>query len=132
MKQKNKYYLIFFAHPVVQKFPFVVKREGKTAISILPADDHYSRSTSIKMVIFIVWVWILPHEHDRRELELALCVIFMILFSLENVKKCVLGGCMITSKTKINIVWNFFSLCWGTTPFEKISNNVDFSLTLRN
>ena len=38
----------------------------------------------------------------------ALCVIFMILVSLENVKKCALGGCMITSKTKINI-------------FEKIS-----------
>ena len=34
----------------------------------------------------------------------ALCVMFMILVSLENVKKCVLGGCTITSKTKINIV----------------------------
>ena len=40
----------------------------------------------------------------------ALCVIFMILVSHENVKKCVLGGCTITSKTKINVVWNFFSL----------------------
>ena len=29
-----------------------------------------------------------------------LCVIFMILVSLENVKKCVLGGCTITSKKK--------------------------------
>ena len=29
--------------------------------------------------------------------------IFMILVSLENVKKCVLGGCTITSKTKINV-----------------------------
>ena len=38
----------------------------------------------------------------------ALCVIFMILVSLENVKKCVLSGCTITSKTKINVVWNFF------------------------
>ena len=38
----------------------------------------------------------------------ALCVIFMNLVSLENVKKCVLGGCTITSKTKINIFWNFF------------------------
>ena len=33
----------------------------------------------------------------------ALCVIFMFLVSLENVKKCVLGGCRITSKTKINV-----------------------------
>ena len=33
----------------------------------------------------------------------ALCVIFMILVSHEFVKKCVLGGCTITSKTKINI-----------------------------
>ena len=32
------------------------------------------------------------------------CVIFMILVSLENVKKCALGGCTITSKTKINVV----------------------------
>ena len=29
----------------------------------------------------------------------------MILVSLENVKKCVLGGCTITTKTKINVVW---------------------------
>ena len=35
----------------------------------------------------------------------SLCVIFMILVSFENVKKCVLGGCMITSNTKINIFW---------------------------
>ena len=42
----------------------------------------------------------------------SLCVIFMILVSLENVKKCALGGCLITSKTKINVFWNFFSLHW--------------------
>ena len=36
----------------------------------------------------------------------TLCVIFMILVSLENIKKCALGGCTITSKTKINIVRN--------------------------
>ena len=34
----------------------------------------------------------------------ALCVIFMILVSLENVTKCVLGDCTVT------------------VPFEKISN----------
>ena len=40
----------------------------------------------------------------------ALCVIFMILVSLENVKKCALGGCTITTKTKINIFGkNFFT-----------------------
>ena len=40
----------------------------------------------------------------------TMCVIFMILVSLENVKKCVLRGCKITSKAKINV----FSLllCW--------------------
>ena len=38
------------------------------------------------------------------EVTVALCVIFMILVSLENVKKCVLGCCTITSKTKINVV----------------------------
>ena len=39
-------------------------------------------------------------------------------------------GCTITSKAKINVVWNFFSLQvpFGHSPFEKISNNVDFSL----
>ena len=34
---------------------------------------------------------------------MALCVIFMILVLLENVKKCVLCGCTITSKAKINV-----------------------------
>ena len=59
----------------------------------------------------------------------ALCVIFLILVSLENVKICVLGGCTITSKTKINIVWNFSHSAgsFWATPFEKFSN-VDFSL----
>ena len=46
------------------------------------------------------------HEELRKTLVhfsgfviflLALCVIFMILVSLENVKKCVLDGCKITS-----------------------------------
>ena len=30
----------------------------------------------------------------------ALCVIFMILVSLENVKKCVLGGCTVSITSK--------------------------------
>ena len=46
----------------------------------------------------------------------ALCVIFMILVSHENVKKCVLDGWPFASKSKINAL------------FEKNSKNVDFSL----
>ena len=42
--------------------------------------------------------------------SISLCGIFMILVSLENVKKFALGGCTITSKTKINVFLNFFSL----------------------
>ena len=38
-----------------------------------------------------------------QNIHIALCVIFVILVSLENVKKCVLSGCTITSKTKINV-----------------------------
>ena len=45
-----------------------------------------------------------PGSLTDRETDLVLsytlCVIFLILVSLENVKKCVLGGCTITSKTK--------------------------------
>ena len=51
----------------------------------------------------------MPHFHKGADdmtlskLGLALCVIFMILVSFENVKKCVLGGCTIRSKAKINV-----------------------------
>ena len=45
----------------------------------------------------------------------ALCVIFMILVSLENVQKCALGGCTMTSKTKINV---FFTLLAPSGPFR--------------
>ena len=60
----------------------------------------------------------------------ALCVSFMILVSLENVKKYTLGGCTITSKTKINVFDKNFSLRWpfGAALFEIFSKNVDFSL----
>jgi hypothetical protein len=53
----------------------------------------------------------------------ALCVIFMILVSLENVKKSVLGGCTITSKTKINAVRNFFSLRWPLRGSRSVLKN---------
>ena len=50
---------------------------------------------------------------NRSSIGIALCVIFMILVSLENVKKYALCCCTITSKTKINVFWNFFSLRWS-------------------
>ena len=53
---------------------------------------HEKRGEEPKVITMLLW-------------SCALCVIFMILVSLENVKKCVLGGCMITSKTKINVFW---------------------------
>ena len=33
---------------------------------------------------------------------------FFCFCTFENVEKCVLGGCTITSKAKINVFWNFF------------------------
>ena len=44
----------------------------------------------------------------ERALLVALCVIFMILVLLEIVEKCALGGCTITSKAKINVIWKNF------------------------
>ena len=44
----------------------------------------------------------------------SLCLIFMILVSLEYVKKIILYGCMITSKTKINGFFKIFSSLWIT------------------
>ena len=48
----------------------------------------------------------MDEKSERKQHPPSLCVIFMILVSLENVKKCVLGGCTITSKTKINVFLN--------------------------
>ena len=48
----------------------------------------------------------------------TLCVIFMILVSLENVKKSVLGGCTITSKAKINVFWIFFERSGPEGPWK--------------
>ena len=58
----------------------------------------------------VIWVGLVGRHRQWDWARAALCVIFMILVSLENVKKYFLAGCMITSKAKINIVWNFFSL----------------------
>ena len=47
----------------------------------------------------------------------------MILVSLENVKKCTLGGCTITSKTKINGFLKKF-LHLGPLHSEKIQTTL--------
>ena len=50
--------------------------------------------------------------------------------SFENVKKCVLGGCTITSKAKINIFWKIFRIerpRRDQRSEETISKNIDFS-----
>ena len=71
----------------------------------------------IKMHRIISWRLLMSFWH---QLCIPLCVIFMILVSLENVKKCVLGGCTITSKTKINIFWkNFFTSTLRSKFFQK-------------
>ena len=62
----------------------------------LSAQSEMAEQDKKKRLVYIILAS--PHE--------ALCVIFMILVSFENVKKCVLGGCTITSKTKINGFYN--------------------------
>ena len=48
--------------------------------------------------VFFYYISIIPVPVTR------LRTIFMILVSLQNVKKCVLSGCTITLKAKINVV----------------------------
>ena len=55
----------------------------------------------------------------------------MILVSFENVKKCALDGCTITSKTKINVFWKIFRVQGARTePRVKFffQKTVDLSL----
>ena len=66
---------------------------------------------------------IMRHKPILLKDKQALCVIFKILASLENVKKMWSGGCTITSRLK-STLFDIF----GHPPFEKMSNNVDFSL----
>ena len=63
-------------------------------------------------------------------MALPLCVIFLILVSLENVKKCVLGGYTITSKTKINVFWKkiLTPLAPSDSTVRNVFKNIDFSL----
>ena len=62
--------------------------------------------------------------------EDALCVIFMILVSLENVKKYSYVVARLPQRLK-SMLFEIFStlrVLFGHPPFEQISNNIDFSL----
>ena len=50
-----------------------------------------------------------------------LCVIFMILVSLENVQKCVLGGVRLPQRLKsmFFVIFSHSSVPFGAAPFEK-------------
>ena len=60
----------------------------------------------------------------------SLCLIFMILVSLENVNKYSHVVARLPQRLKSTLIEIFSSLHvpFGHPPFEKISNNVDFSL----
>ena len=60
----------------------------------------------------------------------ALCVIFMILVSLENVKKYSHVVARLPQRLKSTLfeIFSTLRVPFGHPPFEKISNNVDFSL----
>ena len=45
---------------------------------------------------------------DFHDFGLTFFSPYLCFRTFENVKKCVLGGCTITSKAKINVFWNFF------------------------
>ena len=87
-----------------------------------PSETRRIRAMHNVLVFYVVYVFDSLNIYDRNaeysvdisrkfypwtDIHKSLCVISLILVSLENVKKCVLGGCTITSKTKINIVWKF-------------------------
>ena len=60
----------------------------------------------------------------------ALCLIFMILVSLENVKKYSHVVARLPQRLKSTLfeIFSTLRVPFGHPPFEKISNNVDFSL----
>ena len=73
------------------------------------------------------------HPHTvvmDRLIDFALCVIFMILVSLENVKKYshVVARLPQRLKSMLFEIFSTLRVPFGHPPFEKISNNVDFSL----
>ena len=58
----------------------------------------------------------------------------MILVSLENVKKCVLGGGTITSKTEINFfeIFSHSAGLFGSAPFEKFQKMLILAFEANN
>ena len=48
--------------------------------------------------------------------------------TFENVKKCVLGGCTITSKTKINVFWNIFFT--PLAPFGQLYSKIFYKMLI--
>ena len=60
----------------------------------------------------------------------TLCLIFMILVSLENVKKYSHVVARLPQRLKSTLfeIFSTLRVPFGHPPFEKISNNVDFSL----
>ena len=85
-------------------------------LAIIRIPSHLKLSKWIlekgKGKLLVFFIKLEPNSSGATAAPAALCVISMILVSLENVKKCALGGCTIISKTKINVFWNFFSLLW--------------------
>ena len=81
--------------------------KGRFLSPIFRRCDIWQNWTSLSCLLssgaFVVYAKVKGSPATR-----ALCVIFMILVSHENVKKCVLGGYTITSKTKINIFKKFY------------------------
>ena len=76
---------------------------------------------------------LLQHESSfvgRFWLRDALCLIFMILVSLENVKKYSHVVARLPQRLKSTLfeIFSTLRVPFGHPPFEKISNNVDFSL----
>ena len=63
-------------------------------------------------------------------LAAALCLIFLILVSLENVKKYSHVVARLPQRLKSTLfeIFSTLRVPFGHPPFEKISNNVDFSL----
>ena len=65
-----------------------------------------------------------------ERMHIALCLIFMILVSLENVKKYSHVVARLPQRLKSTLfeIFSTLRVPFGHPPFEKISNNVDFSL----
>ena len=71
-----------------------------------------------------------PHFLTNFNVSRTLCLIFMILVSLENVKKYSHVVARLTHRLKSTLfeIFSTLRVPFGHPPFEKFSNNVDFSL----